>query len=227
MWLPRVAKAADSKPGAYSRQGGLRHVGESHPRTGRLDGALSAFRLPAPAPICAAARSPQPAARAPQSNEISFYISHLNEILFHVAPSIPRTHLALPQTRNTRYNAASLTRPRNTDSGEVAEWSNVPDSKSGVRVTVPWVRIPPSPPVVMKKAPTGSLFYCVRGRREPPMWLPCEIRSLARTRARAARGMWANPTLSASSNRDRGSQHADRPLPHHPACGSAPGGSSS
>src|SRR5205823_6285874 len=30
--------------------------------------------------------------------------------------------------------------------GEVAEWSNVPDSKSGVRVTVPWVRIPPSPP---------------------------------------------------------------------------------
>src|SRR5690606_4434632 len=30
--------------------------------------------------------------------------------------------------------------------GEVAEWSNVPDSKSGVRVSVPWVRIPPSPP---------------------------------------------------------------------------------
>ena len=31
--------------------------------------------------------------------------------------------------------------------GEVAEWSNVPDSKSGVRVSVPWVRIPPSPPL--------------------------------------------------------------------------------
>jgi signal peptidase I len=31
--------------------------------------------------------------------------------------------------------------------GEVAEWSNVPDSKSGVRVSVPWVRIPPSPPI--------------------------------------------------------------------------------
>ena len=29
--------------------------------------------------------------------------------------------------------------------GRVAEWSNVPDSKSGVRVTVPWVRIPPLP----------------------------------------------------------------------------------
>ena len=32
--------------------------------------------------------------------------------------------------------------------GEVPEWSNGPDSKSGVRVSVPWVRIPPSPPSV-------------------------------------------------------------------------------
>ena len=31
--------------------------------------------------------------------------------------------------------------------GEVPEWSNGPDSKSGVRSRVPWVRIPPSPPV--------------------------------------------------------------------------------
>ena len=30
--------------------------------------------------------------------------------------------------------------------GEVAEWSNVPDSKSGVVATSPRVRIPPSPP---------------------------------------------------------------------------------
>ncbi len=30
--------------------------------------------------------------------------------------------------------------------GEVAEWSNVPDSKSGVGANLPWVRIPPSPP---------------------------------------------------------------------------------
>ena len=30
--------------------------------------------------------------------------------------------------------------------GEVAEWSNVPDSKSGVGANPPWVRIPPSPP---------------------------------------------------------------------------------
>ena len=31
--------------------------------------------------------------------------------------------------------------------GEVAEWSNVPDSKSGVGLRPPWVRIPPSPPI--------------------------------------------------------------------------------
>ncbi len=35
---------------------------------------------------------------------------------------------------------------RRTKAGEVAEWSNVPDSKSGVRESVPWVQIPPSPP---------------------------------------------------------------------------------
>ena len=41
--------------------------------------------------------------------------------------------------------------------GEVAEWSNVPDSKSGVGLFLPWVRIPPSPPD--KKAhPQGVLF---------------------------------------------------------------------
>ena len=32
------------------------------------------------------------------------------------------------------------------NAGEVAEWSNVPDSKSGVVATSPRVRIPPSPP---------------------------------------------------------------------------------
>ena len=30
--------------------------------------------------------------------------------------------------------------------GEVAEWSNVPHSKCGVGASLPWVRIPPSPP---------------------------------------------------------------------------------
>ena len=40
------------------------------------------------------------------------------------------------------------------NAGEVAEWSNVPDSKSGVVATSPWVRIPPSPPVFL-----ASLFY--------------------------------------------------------------------
>ena len=30
--------------------------------------------------------------------------------------------------------------------GRVAEWLKAPDSKSGVGVTLPWVRIPPLPP---------------------------------------------------------------------------------
>ena len=32
--------------------------------------------------------------------------------------------------------------------GEVPEWSNGTVSKTVVRVTVPWVRIPPSPPQI-------------------------------------------------------------------------------
>ena len=53
-------------------------------------------------------------------------------------------------------------RPRH---GEVAEWSNVPDSKSGVRVTVPWVRIPPSPP--KQTRPRWGLF-CFGGESRAP-----------------------------------------------------------
>ena len=61
-------------------------------------------------------------------------------------------------TNQARYGSISrdfgsgrLVRPLPTlyhsrPTGEVAEWSNVPDSKSGVRVSGPWVRIPPSPP---------------------------------------------------------------------------------
>src|SRR5580698_6941798 len=33
------------------------------------------------------------------------------------------------------------------DAGEVAEWSNAPHSKCGIRATVSGVRIPPSPPI--------------------------------------------------------------------------------
>ena len=40
--------------------------------------------------------------------------------------------------------------------GRVAEWLNVPDSKSGVRVTVPWVRIPPLPPYKLPRFSRGS-----------------------------------------------------------------------
>jgi hypothetical protein len=42
--------------------------------------------------------------------------------------------------------------------GEVAEWSNVPDSKSGVVATSPWVRIPPSPPGLVASLFCGAIF---------------------------------------------------------------------
>ncbi len=41
--------------------------------------------------------------------------------------------------------------------GKVAEWSKAPDSKSGVRFSVPWVRIPPFPPNE-KNSDRRSLF---------------------------------------------------------------------
>ena len=43
--------------------------------------------------------------------------------------------------------------------GEVAEWSNVPDSKSGVGANPPWVRIPPSPPNSQHKLSTFGCFF--------------------------------------------------------------------
>jgi hypothetical protein len=69
--------------------------------------------------------------------------------------------------------------------GEVAEWSNVPDSKSGVGESQPWVRIPPSPPVIPRGyaksvtpfllPDTGALFpLCtvyVRSPRSASPWL--------------------------------------------------------
>ena len=52
--------------------------------------------------------------------------------------------------------------PLGTDdarSGEVSEWSNEPDSKSGVQLAVPWVRIPPSPPEKQEAAPGRPLAF--------------------------------------------------------------------
>ncbi len=63
---------------------------------------------------------------------------------------------------------------RSTDAqrGEVAEWSIAPHSKCGVRVTVPGVRIPPSPPFALEnplsvsaEAQNSSLFSKDKLRR--------------------------------------------------------------
>src|SRR6185312_13105491 len=40
----------------------------------------------------------------------------------------------------------------------MAEWSKAPDLKSGVRLAVPWVRIPLSPPE-MQSAPSGRFAF--------------------------------------------------------------------
>ena len=58
-----------------------------------------------------------------------------------VVPALPRSKSSANALLKSGYNL----RLRHT--GEVAEWSNVPDSKSGVVAISPWVRIPPSPPV--------------------------------------------------------------------------------
>ena len=45
--------------------------------------------------------------------------------------------------------------------GEVTEWSNVPDLKSGVAGRLPWVRIPPSPPSKNRPCMSGFCFCVV------------------------------------------------------------------
>src|SRR3954453_17850448 len=51
--------------------------------------------------------------------------------------------------RAPRPTRPASVRPARLPSGEVAEWSKAPHSKCGVRATVPWVRIPPSPPLLL------------------------------------------------------------------------------
>ena len=58
--------------------------------------------------------------------------------------------------------------------GEVAEWSNVPDSKSGVVATSPWVRIPPSPPSKIYKSLKNNDFFNLQPIKliKYPCWYP-------------------------------------------------------
>ena len=55
--------------------------------------------------------------------------------------------------------------------GEVAEWSNVPDSKSGVLSKVPRVRIPPSPPSqLVLQGFVGIQHCCYQNRYQRPLF---------------------------------------------------------
>ena len=69
-----------------------------------------------------------------------------------VVPALPRSKSSANALLKSGYNL----RLRHT--GEVAEWSNVPDSKSGVVATLPWVRIPPSPPVSKQTSALRGAF---------------------------------------------------------------------
>ena len=65
-------------------------------------------------------------------------------------PKAPTKSLSRPRNRpckprTTPLDTPALTTPQKH--GEVAEWSIAPVSKTGVGASLPWVRIPPSPPL--------------------------------------------------------------------------------
>ena len=82
--------------------------------------------------------------------------------------------------------------------GEVPEWSNGPDSKSGVRSPVPWVRIPPSPPEKSKAPSRGLLFFSPSVVEDEDPVRPKQPRS--GMLARSARSERLNPPLSANKS---------------------------
>ncbi len=142
--------------------------------------------------------------------------------LWHTTPSPPALSRCSPrpaepraQTSRKGENFAALfsasvlksgayVRP-SCSSGEVAEWSNAPDSKSGVLAREPGVRIPPSPPFISPENERG------------PRDLPCAAHpardsnpcrgfdgvsaangdGATRSVEGAARAQRANPSLSA------------------------------
>jgi hypothetical protein len=74
--------------------------------------------------------------------------------------------------------------------GEVAEWSNAPDSKSGVR----FYRTVSSNLTLSAKHETPQGVFCFVERSEPTAWLTREIRRVLPAGKTAARSMWANLT---------------------------------
>ena len=52
-----------------------------------------------------------------------------------------------PEKTLTQYLPSSQKIAMFCAAGEVPEWLNGPVLKTGVRASVPWVRIPPSPPI--------------------------------------------------------------------------------
>ena len=59
----------------------------------------------------------------------------------------------------------SLVTEQNRANGRVAEWLKAPDSKSDVVARLPWVQIPPLPPLVFPKK--SEDFSDKRGEKWP------------------------------------------------------------
>src|SRR5262245_12389421 len=73
----------------------------------------------------------------------------------------PREKLLSAASLRTAVPLTLLDLPAKFARGEMTEWPKVPDSKSGVPVRVPWVRIPLSPLRAMH-APVGSASWVPR-----------------------------------------------------------------
>ena len=65
-----------------------------------------------------------------------------------VFPTIVATRRQMPAAKYLHSGAEPIWRRTARLHGEVAEWSNAPVLKTGVGASPPWVRIPPSPPII-------------------------------------------------------------------------------
>src|SRR6516164_5253720 len=107
---------------------------------------------------------------------------------------------ALPRNRRLCYDGSC------NHWGEVTEWFKVLASKASVRETVPWVRIPPSPPhnsIIF--IPCSCRFFgrdrASRSRRQPLPGKPVERWHQIRERdTRSASGRKVRLTLSKSAH---------------------------
>ena len=102
-----------------------------------------------------------------------------------------------PPRRGARGLHSGAGAARDAPAGEVPEWSNGTVSKTVVRVTVPWVRIPPSPPDRVK-----SFMFSASGGGGYPAWFAAFPRRRSpmfalHSKSQARRGIFVAETRAA------------------------------